>query len=949
MKMIILFFLSLFSTIGAAEDLVLKSVVADCAGSESCPQREARFLNLSGEYRSLLHLKSTLKVLASDGGYETFSYKLVEENGVNNLYVKFTLKPVVLEVNVGFTDKNLEIDPSQLISVREGEFFEQQKIDDSISHLQKRLENLGFPENSHQLEVLDRDGQKVINVVITLGKPTIFKTIRTNSNSKFVKEHLRKKFLTLYNKPFDQNKFKILLDDAQKELFSYGYYLMNLDFKPVVKGYRVTLSINVTNDTLFAFDFKNIKREREDIIHTLVIDLFHKYKRLLPEGTIRQAIKDHYKKLALLNVEVKITPSKFNNKFGEEIHLYRIELIENVKTRITSVAFTGSLYFHANKIKRMFQKEAFELASINYYDEDFLNYFADFLKSKYIKNGFVQVRIKGPLTSFDEGRNKAKVEYNISEGQRAMVRSIEFTGLPEGFTDKILAMIENKEDQAFNPIALSEDLKVVTNALQESGYYFAEVTNANEDSLVRYSKSGSDVYIQFNIVAGPEVKLNRVIFMGNNKTRKKALLRKITLKEGEFITPSKTKEIESNLSATGLFNTVSVQPLRHTSHNASTDLIIKLTEREFGLLELAPGYRTDLGLKLSGTVSYLNIGGMNRSLILKGQVNQRLNYQTFDARRRKEHKALLEYNASINYAQENVFESEMDYGSGLSLLRKRFFAFDADILRWNHTLTKYISRTLSTSLRYQYETITQFDATQARDNGQFKIGAFTPGVSWDLRNSRVLPVKGAMFNLSTEFANPYFLSQDNPDLTINYYKLISRNRFYIPFKNGTVALSMVGGVQENLARERLEDSEGNSIIDDGVKKTKGYIPNIKVFRLSGMDIIRGFTDEEANVVKGNKDISKIRVQERAYVTNFKLEPRYFINDKFMTGVFYDAGRVFVDRINIGDLRDSVGVTFKILTPVGTLDFDYGIKLLRKKDVNGRLEDPGRFHVSIGFF
>jgi outer membrane protein insertion porin family len=69
----------------------------------------------------------------------------------------------------------------------------------------------------------------------------------------------------------------------------------------------------------------------------------------------------------------------------------------------------------------------------------------------------------------------------------------------------------------------------------------------------------------------------------------------------------------------------------------------------------------------------------------------------------------------------------------------------------------------------------------------------------------------------------------------------------------------------------------------------------------------------------------------------------------MAGVFYDAGRVFVNSMDLSDLRDSVGVTFKIVTPVGTLDFDYGIKLLRKKDANGNLEDPGRFHVSIGFF
>ena len=130
-----------------------------------------------------------------------------------------------------------------------------------------------------------------------------------------------------------------------------------------------------------------------------------------------------------------------------------------------------------------------------------------------------------------------------------------------------------------------------------------------------------------------------------------------------------------------------------------------------------------------------------------------------------------------------------------------------------------------------------------------------------------------------------------------------------------------------------------------------FIPNIKVFRLTGMDIVRGFTDEEINRVPGDEknDISEVKIDDRAYLANFKLEPRFIINDAIMAGVFYDAGRVFVNEVDLGQLRDSVGVTFKILTPVGTLDFDYGIKLLRERNKDGSLESPGRFHVSIGFF
>ena len=372
-------------------------------------------------------------------------------------------------------------------------------------------------------------------------------------------------------------------------------------------------------------------------------------------------------------------------------------------------------------------------------------------------------------------------------------------------------------------------------------------------------------------------------------------------------------------------------------------MIVKVTEREFGLVELAPGYRTDLGLKLTGTISYLNIGGMNRAVTLRSQINYRLNDQTLDPTRREQKLKFLEHNTSLTYTQGDIFNTSIDSSVSGSYQRKRFYSFDADIVRASATLTRDLTRNFSTSARYQIENIVQSNATEDRDNGSFQIGAITPSVTYDLRNSAVLPSNGAFFNLSTEFANPFFGSQKEADLTINYYKIVSRNRFYIPYKYGTVAISMVAGGQTNLATDK--------VVSDGVSQTSGYIPNIKVFRLTGTDIIRGFNDEEANRVPGDAkdDISEVKIDDMAYLANFKVEPRYFINDTVIAGLFYDAGRVFVNRFDLSQLRDSVGVSFKIITPVGTLDFDYGIKLLRETNKDGILESPGRFHVSIGFF
>ncbi|MGK0367709.1 MAG: outer membrane protein insertion porin family, partial [Thermoproteota archaeon] len=181
-------------------------------------------------------------------------------------------------------------------------------------------------------------------------------------------------------------------------------------------------------------------------------------------------------------------------------------------------------------------------------------------------------------------------------------------------------------------------------------------------------------------------------------------------------------------------------------------------------------------------------------------------------------------------------------------------------------------------------------------------------------------------SLSYEHSAPGLGSDDE----IEYYKFISRNYFYIPFNKGAVAFYYSLGVQKN-------NSNTNSI------------PDIKVFRLSGNDVVRGFDFDEMNTLKNGKSMADVTVEDTAYLSNFKIEPRFFINDTMALGIFYDAGRIFVNDFKPLDLRSSVGISFKYLTPVGSLDFDYGFKVLRKRKSNGILESPGRLHISIGFF
>ncbi len=264
--------------------------------------------------------------------------------------------------------------------------------------------------------------------------------------------------------------------------------------------------------------------------------------------------------------------------------------------------------------------------------------------------------------------------------------------------------------------------------------------------------------------------------------------------------------------------------------------------------------------------------------------------------------------------------------------------------------SKNFTSAFSASVKYQFERIVQFDATETKDNDNFSIGGITPSVTWDLRDDAINPRKGSFFTLSSEWANSNFGSMKEKDLEVNFVKVISRNRFYYPVGDFTLALSLAAGYQKNFAEELLKDSQGNTILNDNNQpKTRGYIPSIKVFRLDGYDEIRGYDEGEINRLMDGTPVGEVIVQREAYFTALKFEPRYNLTDTIRLGIFYDAGRVFVGDFQPTKLRSSVGASFKYVTPVGSLDFDYGIKLQRRTYQDSVRDSVGRFHLSIGFF
>lgn len=745
-------------------------------------------------------------------------------------------------------------------------------------------------------------------------------------------------FEELVGKPWDPVLLKIKIDQINKEIFQSGFLTAVTHNSLKGTSDKVTVVLTVDAGERTSFDFRgNTIFSRQEIQSKLMDRIKNDFGKT-DSKMMSSFIVEEYETAGYYNTNVKVNYLLGRSIDGTRVRNYFFQINEGEKLPVNKVSLRGAYHLSEEEIMQLLDRTGTGLAVNKFYDKTFYENFSDIIKKEYLRRGFPFAEVSFPHLLNQEDEEGMEIEYSVTEKQRVMLNKISISQVSSEVQEKIKSLLANHEGTPINILELEKDLKTIVNYLQGQGYYFASITNLNANTLLVYDKTLTSAVLNVELVTDRQVCFNDTIVNGNIKTKGAVIYREVSLDKGELITPEKLEDIKHKIANLGLFSTTKITPYMlfdgSSTACAKTNLVIQVKERDFGMVELAPGYRTDLGEKLSTSIIYNNFMGMNRSLSLKTQLNQRDNLAGFDEGRRKENKKRLEYSIKASGTEPYIFydflKTQVEFELSSSWQRKRFYGFDADIFRISPQLSKNFNKYLSSSLRYQFERINQFDATLFKDNDNFSIGGVTISSALDFRDDPINSRRGPYFSLSSEWANPYFGSMKTNDLEVNFVKVISRNKYYYTISDFTLAFSLGMGMEQNYAG-------------------KGYIPSIKVFRLDGYDEIRGYDEGEINHLINGQAIGDVIVDNTAYFSAFKFEPRYNITDNMQVDVFYDAGRVSVNSFQPFNLRSSAGVGFKFLTAVGALDFSYGWKLQKKTYLGGASDSAGRFHLSIGYF
>ena len=694
-------------------------------------------------------------------------------------------------------------------------------------------------------------------------------------------------------------------------------------------------------------DFETIEFANRNELNEIAWSIMRSDTGASAVNRIKEEIENLYFTKGRFDTEVKIAKNLGKSKNGEEVEVYYFSVKIGNRVKISEVIYEGANEQVLKGLNLKRKDELTALASRGFFDPVFYASHRGMILNYLVSQGYLDASVKGPFLD----RIKSTITYKISTGNLYQIRNVLIRDNKGNIiTDKEIGDLNRLTGSPYNKKVVDGLVASLVLNYQNQGFFYCEVKTESE-SFAKFE--GQNVDIDIVIDKGKLTIFGGLSLSGLQETKSVVVSREININENDYLTPEKIKEINENLLNLGLFNYVRISPYIETENSDSyiAKISIQVQEKDRKIVRVTPGYRTDIGYKIGGSYQYNNLKGMNETMTISGIVNRRTSFSNLDARRKVLNQEMIEGSFNADYELPYLGSNKIKLSNSLEASRRRFFGFDADIFRAGVKTSKDLTKNFSISALYQLEVIRQYNATNSIDEGYFRIGGITPSLIYDYRDSLVNPKKGGISSILFEYARPEFLMsnlKDDPE--INFYKLIVRQVLYKTFGPVTFASSFTMGMQENLSKDAVIDSNGNQVVDSqGRSVTQGYIPNIKVFRLEGINTVRGFADNEINRLTNGFDISQVAIRNKAYLTNFKLETRYALQDNLVWTLFVDAGRVSVDQYDFKNLRTSAGTGIKFLTPVGTLDFDYGIKLNREYDALSRRESLGRFHLSIGFF
>jgi len=591
----------------------------------------------------------------------------------------------------------------------------------------------------------------------------------------------------------------------------------------------------------------------------------------------------------------------------------RFDIEEGTVTKIADINIIGAKDFPERELLRQLKLTTpgiFTWFTKNdQYSKQQLTADLEALRSFYLNRGYLEFNIDSTQVSITPDREKIYIAIAITEGPVYRLGEVKFSGDLVVKEDILRGLVTMRPGDVFSREKIVDSTKRVTDRLGNEGYSFANVNPVPD--LDRAKRIAS---FTFFVDPGRRVYVRRVNITGNLRTQDEVIRRELRQLEGSWYSLEKIARSKERLQRTSFFSEVTIETPAVPGTTDQVDVNVNVTERNTGQLTFGLGYSAAERLTVQASVSQANVLGTGNLVafqVSNGAVNKIYSFSYLNP-----------YWTPDGISRGfDIFRRDVDT-STLSIASYHTYSTGAGV-RFGIPVTEY--DTLNAGLTFERTKLAITDTAPQRyidfvnlfgeTTNTFRVNT---SFARDTRDSLTWPTRGWLNEAGAEFGVP--------PLDLTYYRLSYQSQyFYTPPRVDFITIMLNG-----------EWGYAN-----------GYrgkpLPFFKNFYAGGVGSVRGFEtaslgprDTNGDIVGGN----------RRLVGNVEvLFPMPGYREKNVRlAVFADAGDVWGqnEKVQVKDIRASVGLAVSWDSPVGPLRFSFGTPV--RKVEGDKVE---RFQFQLG--
>ena len=572
---------------------------------------------------------------------------------------------------------------------------------------------------------------------------------------------------------------------------------------------------------------------------------------------------------------------------------------EGGPSKIKEIRITGNQNFSEGTLKDQFNLDVGGWLSwytkSDRYSRTKLNADLEALRSYYLSRGFLEFRIDSTQVAISPDKQDISVAINVTEGERFVVSGVKLEGNYLGKEDEFKALVKIGLGQPYNAETVAETNKAFTDYFGKFGFAFARVDARPEiDRLTNR--------VTFVLIAEPSRRayVRRINVAGNNRTRDEVVRREFRQLESAWYDGDKIKLSRDRIDRLGFFTEVNIETQEVPATTDQVDLTVNVVEKPTGSVSLGAGFSSTEKVALSFGIRQENAFGSGNYLATEvntSKYNRTIVISTTDPYFTPEgisrtidifHRTTRPYLGDLNAYSLVNSGAGMRFGVPFSEIDTVYFGANLEqtsIRPGNNLPNAYV------------EYMQQFGYTS-------NSLPFTIGWARDGRDSALVPTRGILQRFNSDLS----ASGDARYVRTNY-----QIQQYTPLtKKYTLALNADLGWGQGLSNRPY--------------------PLFKNYFVGGLGSVRGF--QQSTLGPSDSTNSLYLGGPKKIVLNAELMAPFpgAGNDRTLRlFAFTDVGRAFGEneKINLNELRSSIGVGLSWISPMGPLRFSYALPMKRQ--------------------